>query len=55
MLWERLSGGLCAAGGCAAATAHRAVAAATFSAAHKVCRGPLGLELVPYPPHPARG
>ena len=36
----RLSGVLCAAGGCAAATAHRAVAAATFSAAQKVCHGP---------------
>ena len=40
ILWERSSGGLCVAGGCAAAAASWAVAAATFLAAQKVCRGP---------------
>ena len=33
MLWERLSGGVCVGGRCAAAAAYRAVAAATFLAA----------------------
>ena len=50
MLWERLSGGLCAAGGCAAATAHRAVAAATFSAAQKVRSSPCASRSCPIRP-----
>ena len=47
MLWERPSGSLCVGGGCAAAAAHRAVAAATFLAEWKVCRSPQALNSCP--------